>query len=245
MAEAIDAPRIHSLLTGPQLTGCTRWPSNAAQRSLPRLASPPIFWLSKGQSGGVIPRHPAARPEALAEATYLVTPKRVNCWGRFFVARQDFGDAYPPIVSSRVIWATGDLSYATNSSGASRATLNVEGRTHAAEKRATCVHVIFGMTRGDIVEYAIAYALIRARKIAPGLKDGLTEAERYAVADHVVRQLKERGDPWRLDNPWRLDDPWRLDEQAKSGSALGPGQPFNSYRAQNTTSHECSAQARR
>jgi hypothetical protein len=26
-----------------------------------------------------------------------------------------------------------------------------------------------------------------------------TEAERYAVADHVVAQLKERSDPWRLD----------------------------------------------
>ena len=25
-----------------------------------------------------------------------------------------------------------------------------------------------------------------------------TEAERYAVADHVVGQLKERGDPWGL-----------------------------------------------
>ena len=27
---------------------------------------------------------------------------------------------------------------------------------------------------------------------------GLTEEERYAVADHSVAQLKERGDPWRL-----------------------------------------------
>jgi hypothetical protein len=26
----------------------------------------------------------------------------------------------------------------------------------------------------------------------------LTEEERYAVADHAVAQLKERGDPWRL-----------------------------------------------
>jgi hypothetical protein len=26
----------------------------------------------------------------------------------------------------------------------------------------------------------------------------LTETERYAVADHVVAQLKERGDPWHL-----------------------------------------------
>jgi hypothetical protein len=29
-------------------------------------------------------------------------------------------------------------------------------------------------------------------------EDGLTEDERYAVADHAVAQLKERGDPWRL-----------------------------------------------
>jgi hypothetical protein len=31
------------------------------------------------------------------------------------------------------------------------------------------------------------------------LKEGLTEEERYAVADRVVRQLKERGDSWQLD----------------------------------------------
>jgi hypothetical protein len=31
-----------------------------------------------------------------------------------------------------------------------------------------------------------------------GLKEGLSEEERYAVADHVVAQLKERDDPWRL-----------------------------------------------
>jgi hypothetical protein len=30
------------------------------------------------------------------------------------------------------------------------------------------------------------------------LKEGLSEGERFAVADHVVAQLKERGDPWRL-----------------------------------------------
>ena len=54
------------------------------------------------------------------------------------------------------------------------------------------------MTRGDILRYAIAYALRRARKIVRGLRQGLTEDERYAVADHVVAQLKEHGDPWRL-----------------------------------------------
>lgn len=54
------------------------------------------------------------------------------------------------------------------------------------------------MTRGDVLRDSIAFALMRARKIIRGLKEGLTEDERYAVADHVISQLKERGDPWRL-----------------------------------------------
>ena len=54
------------------------------------------------------------------------------------------------------------------------------------------------MTRGDVLRYAIAYALLRARKIVRGLKAGLTEEERFAVADHVVSQLKQHGDPWEL-----------------------------------------------
>lgn len=56
------------------------------------------------------------------------------------------------------------------------------------------------MNRGDNLRYAIAYALMRARKIVRGSKEGLTEHERFAVADHVVRQLKERGDPWHLED---------------------------------------------
>lgn len=54
------------------------------------------------------------------------------------------------------------------------------------------------MTRGDVLRYKLAYALMRARKIIRGLKAGLTEEERCAVAEHVVRQLKEHGDPWAL-----------------------------------------------
>lgn len=54
------------------------------------------------------------------------------------------------------------------------------------------------MTRGDVLRYAIAYALLRARKIVRGLKQGLTEEERHAVADHVVSQLQQHGDPWEL-----------------------------------------------
>lgn len=53
-------------------------------------------------------------------------------------------------------------------------------------------------TRGDLLRFAISYALIRARKVVRGLRQGLTEEERYAVADAAVRQLEERGDPWRL-----------------------------------------------
>jgi hypothetical protein len=55
------------------------------------------------------------------------------------------------------------------------------------------------MTRGDMLRSNLAYALMRARKIIRGLKQGLTEDERYAVADHVVEQLKAQGDPWGLD----------------------------------------------
>jgi hypothetical protein len=46
------------------------------------------------------------------------------------------------------------------------------------------------MTRGDVLRDSIAFALRRARKIIRGLKEGLTEDERYAVAEHVVSQLK-------------------------------------------------------
>jgi hypothetical protein len=54
------------------------------------------------------------------------------------------------------------------------------------------------MTRGDILRYRIAFALRRAAKVVRGLRQALTEADRYAVADHVVAQLKEHGDPWQL-----------------------------------------------
>jgi hypothetical protein len=49
-----------------------------------------------------------------------------------------------------------------------------------------------------VLRYAIAFALRRARKIVRGLKEGLAEEERYAVADHVVDQLKQYGDSWGL-----------------------------------------------
>ena len=55
-----------------------------------------------------------------------------------------------------------------------------------------------GVTRGDVLRYAIVFALMRARKIVRGPKQTVTEDERHAVADHVVSQLRDHGDPWRL-----------------------------------------------
>jgi hypothetical protein len=53
-------------------------------------------------------------------------------------------------------------------------------------------------TRGDMLRFAIAFALRRARKLVRGLRQGLSEDERYLVADDVVHRLQQHGDPWRL-----------------------------------------------
>jgi len=39
---------------------------------------------------------------------------------------------------------------------------------------------------------------MRARKLVRGLRQGLSEEERYLVADDVVQRLQQHGDPWRL-----------------------------------------------
>ena len=53
-------------------------------------------------------------------------------------------------------------------------------------------------TRGDLLSFAVGFALRGARKLVRGLREGLTEEERYRVADDVVDRLKQHGDPWRL-----------------------------------------------
>jgi hypothetical protein len=53
-------------------------------------------------------------------------------------------------------------------------------------------------SRGDMLRFAIAFALLRARKLVRGLRQGLSEDERYLVADDVVQRLGQNGDPWRL-----------------------------------------------
>ncbi len=54
------------------------------------------------------------------------------------------------------------------------------------------------MTCGDVLRYRIAFVLRCAAKIVRGLKQALTEDERFAVADDVVAQLQDHGDPWGL-----------------------------------------------
>jgi len=56
-------------------------------------------------------------------------------------------------------------------------------------------------TRADALRYSIAYALIRARKVVRGLRQGLAEQDRYDVADAAVYELQKHGDPWRLSEP--------------------------------------------
>lgn len=53
-------------------------------------------------------------------------------------------------------------------------------------------------TRGDMLRFAIAFALMRARKLVRGLRQGLSEEERYLVADDAVGRLQQHGDPWDL-----------------------------------------------
>jgi hypothetical protein len=59
-------------------------------------------------------------------------------------------------------------------------------------------HSVLMRTRGDILRFAIAFALMRARKLVRGLRQGLSEDERFLVADDVVHQLQQHGDPWAL-----------------------------------------------
>jgi hypothetical protein len=53
----------------------------------------------------------------------------------------------------------------------------------------------------DFRGYSIAFALIKARKVVRGLREGLSEPERFAVADAAVQCLQEHGDPWKLSEP--------------------------------------------
>jgi hypothetical protein len=49
-----------------------------------------------------------------------------------------------------------------------------------------------------MLRFAIAFALMRARKMLRSLRHELSEDERFLVADDVVHQLQRHGDPWAL-----------------------------------------------
>jgi hypothetical protein len=81
-----------------------------------------------------------------------------------------------------------------------------------------------------VLRYAIAFALRRSRKIIRGLKEGLTEEERFAVADHTVAQLKQRGDPWRLNEEVRRRSRHRHDRYSNWTEGI-PRHPHHAFRS--------------
>ncbi len=56
---------------------------------------------------------------------------------------------------------------------------------------------------GDLLRFAIAFALRGASRLVRGLRQGLTEEERYRVADEVVDRLQQHSDVWRLSEELR------------------------------------------
>ncbi len=54
-------------------------------------------------------------------------------------------------------------------------------------------------TKADQLRLAIAYALIDLKIHCR--KGALSEADRAAIADHVVANLRKHGDQWKLDEP--------------------------------------------
>ncbi len=50
------------------------------------------------------------------------------------------------------------------------------------------------MTRGDLLEHCISYALIRTRKVVRGLSLALIKDERSADAQRAVEELRRHGD---------------------------------------------------
>ena len=71
-------------------------------------------------------------------------------------------------------------------------------------------------TRGEYLAHCISYALIRARKVVRGLGLTLSKEEREAVADAAVDELRQHGDPWRLDEEMAKPDTTELHTTPKS-----------------------------
>ena len=61
------------------------------------------------------------------------------------------------------------------------------------------------MTKGEVLRYAIAFALMRSRKIIRGLKEGLTEEERAFRPIWEIRAFFMLTAALSLASPLRLD----------------------------------------
>jgi hypothetical protein len=62
-------------------------------------------------------------------------------------------------------------------------------------------------TRGEMLSYAISFALGSAMKVVRGLRKGLTNEERYEVANRAVEEMKKYGDPWKLNEDVKWEGP--------------------------------------
>jgi hypothetical protein len=62
-------------------------------------------------------------------------------------------------------------------------------------------------TRGEMLAHAISFALGSAVKVVRGLRHGLRSEERHAVAERAVEEMKQYGDPWRLNEPVEWEGP--------------------------------------
>jgi hypothetical protein len=62
-------------------------------------------------------------------------------------------------------------------------------------------------TRGEMLSDAISFALNKAVKVVRGLRKGLTNEERYEVANRAVDEMKKHGDPWRLSEEIEYEGP--------------------------------------
>lgn len=80
------------------------------------------------------------------------------------------------------------------------------------------------MKRGEVLRYAISFALMGAVKVVRGLRKGLSEPERHAVADAAVSHMKKYGNSWKLDEEME-----RPDYDTGHGMLAGPNwhKPFN------------------
>jgi hypothetical protein len=74
--------------------------------------------------------------------------------------------------------------------------------------------------RGDLLKYAIAHALQGAAKIVRGLTLRINVAEREAIAEQAVTEIRNLPD-----DPWKLAEKLPIETTPASGAGYGHGMP--------------------